>query len=64
MSDSLARALHAILRTEITRHVLVKGEAFPDDPTQARYWAERRRKNRPPLTPGTRPCYASSTAAA
>jgi len=39
--------------TEITRHVLVKGGASPDDPAQARYWAARRRKNRPPLTPGT-----------
>jgi len=40
--------------TEITRHVLVKGGASPDDPALARYWAERRRKNKPPLPPGTR----------
>ena len=39
--------------TKIVRHVLVKGEASPDDPAQARYWADRRGKNRPPLDPGT-----------
>jgi RNA-directed DNA polymerase len=39
--------------TNIVRHVLVKGQASPDDPTQAHYWADRRRKNRPPLDPGT-----------
>lgn len=39
--------------TEITRHVLVRGGASPDDPAQARYWAERRRKSKPPLTSGT-----------
>ncbi len=38
--------------TEITRHVLVRGGASPDDPAQARCWAARRRKNKPPLTPG------------
>jgi RNA-directed DNA polymerase len=39
--------------TKIVRHSLVKGGASPDDPTQAHYWADRRRKNRPPLDPGT-----------
>ncbi len=35
--------------TEITRHTLVKGGASPDDPALAGYWAQRRRKVKPPL---------------
>jgi len=35
--------------TNIERHVPVKGAASPDDPALARYWAERRKKARPPL---------------
>ncbi len=35
--------------TDITRHILVKGAASPDDPNLAKYWAQRRRKVRPPL---------------
>jgi len=35
--------------TKIVRHQMVKGGASPDDPTLAPYWAERRRKNKPPL---------------
>ena len=35
--------------TEIVRHTLVKGTASPDDPALTGYWAERRRKNKPPL---------------
>jgi RNA-directed DNA polymerase len=34
--------------TKIVRHQLVTGEASPDDPALAAYWAERRRKG-PPL---------------
>jgi RNA-directed DNA polymerase len=34
--------------TRIVRHVPVQGRASPDDPTLATYWAERRRKRRPP----------------
>jgi RNA-directed DNA polymerase len=34
---------------KIVRHVLVKGWASPDDPALADYWANRRRRNRPPL---------------
>jgi RNA-directed DNA polymerase len=34
--------------TKIVRHQLVKGEASPDDPALAAYWAKRRR-NRSPL---------------
>jgi RNA-directed DNA polymerase len=39
--------------TNIVRHVPVKGGASPDDPAQAQYWAARRRKSKPPVTPGT-----------
>jgi RNA-directed DNA polymerase len=35
--------------TKIVRHSLVRGDASPDDPAQAGYWAERRSKNRPLL---------------
>src|ERR1017187_415363 len=39
--------------TKIVRHRLVRGEASPDDPAQASYWAERRRKSKPPLDRST-----------
>src|SRR3954469_23133405 len=35
--------------TKIVRHRLVRGDASPDDPAQAGYWAERRSKNKPLL---------------
>ncbi len=35
--------------TNIVRHVLVKGAASPDDPALADYWAERRKRVKPPL---------------
>ena len=35
--------------TDIVRHVMVKGGASPDDPALATYWAERRRRIKPPL---------------
>jgi RNA-directed DNA polymerase len=35
--------------TGIVRHTMVKGGASPDDPALAEYWAERRRKIRPPV---------------
>jgi RNA-directed DNA polymerase len=35
--------------TGITRHVVVKGSASPDDPALAGYWADRRHKVKPPL---------------
>jgi RNA-directed DNA polymerase len=35
--------------TAIRRHVPVKGTASPDDPALASYWAERRKKVKPPL---------------
>jgi RNA-directed DNA polymerase len=39
--------------TKIVRHPLVRGRASPDDPAQASYWADRRRKTRPPLDRST-----------
>jgi RNA-directed DNA polymerase len=35
--------------TGIERHVPVRGTASPDDPALASYWAERRKKAKPPL---------------
>jgi RNA-directed DNA polymerase len=35
--------------TKIVRHQVVKGWASPDDPALADYWAERRRRRKPPL---------------
>jgi RNA-directed DNA polymerase len=35
--------------TDIVRHVMVKAGASPDDPALAEYWAERRRRVKPPL---------------
>ncbi len=35
--------------TDIVRHIMVKGGASPDDPDLAEYWANRRRKVKPPL---------------
>ena len=39
--------------TKIVRHTLVAGRASPDDPALTAYWAERRRRARPPLDPAT-----------
>ena len=35
--------------TKIVRHTMVKGGASPDDPSLAGYWAQRRRREQPPL---------------
>jgi len=35
--------------TNIVRHQMVKGASSPDDPALTRYWAARRRRNKPPL---------------
>jgi RNA-directed DNA polymerase len=35
--------------TPIVRHIPVQGAASPDDPALTEYWAERRRKVKPPL---------------
>jgi RNA-directed DNA polymerase len=35
--------------TKIVRHQLVPGRASPDDPSLVQYWADRRRKVKPPL---------------
>jgi RNA-directed DNA polymerase len=39
--------------TKIERHTLVQGAASPDDPALADYWADRRRKRKPPLGSST-----------
>jgi RNA-directed DNA polymerase len=39
--------------TKIVRHYMVRGTASPDDPTLAQYWADRRRRNKPPLDNAT-----------
>jgi RNA-directed DNA polymerase len=40
--------LHHYAWTKIVRHVPVIGRHSPDDPALARYWADRRRKRKPP----------------
>jgi RNA-directed DNA polymerase len=37
--------------TKITRHMLSRAWASPDDPTLTSYWAARRRRGEPPLDP-------------
>jgi len=37
--------------TKIVRHRLVQGRASPDDPSLTSYWADRRRRRKPPLGP-------------
>jgi RNA-directed DNA polymerase len=39
--------------TKIVRHYMVTGTASPDDPSLAQYWADRRRRNKPPLEGAT-----------
>ena len=38
--------------TKIVRHTLVRAGASPDDPALTGYWAERRRRRKPPLLDG------------
>ncbi|MGW3811200.1 hypothetical protein [Micromonospora sp. NPDC005113] len=40
--------LHQYAWTTIVRHVPVTGRHSPDDPALAQYWADRRRKRKPP----------------
>ncbi|MGI8311755.1 group II intron reverse transcriptase/maturase [Saccharopolyspora hattusasensis] len=40
--------LHRYAWTKIVRHAPVPGRHSPDDPALAQYWADRRRKRRPP----------------
>jgi len=40
--------LHHYAWTKIVRHVPVPGRYSPDDPALAQYWADRRRKRKPP----------------
>ena len=39
--------------TKIVRHTLVAGRSSPDDPALAGYWAKRRERIRPPVSPAT-----------
>ena len=39
--------------TKIVRHTLVAGRASPDDPALTGYWAKRRERTRPPVSPAT-----------
>jgi RNA-directed DNA polymerase len=39
--------------TKIVRHTLAAGRASPDDPALADYWAKRRQRIRPPVSPAT-----------
>src|SRR5512133_870418 len=40
--------LHQYAWTKIVRHAPVPGRHSPDDPALAQYWADRRRKRKPP----------------
>ncbi|GLY99816.1 group II intron reverse transcriptase/maturase [Actinoplanes sp. NBRC 103695] len=44
------RYLIKVVWTPIVRHVMVQGNASPDDPAQADYWARRRKKGTLPLS--------------
>lgn len=46
------RYLVKLAWTPIVRHVMVSGNASPDDPELAGYWAQRRKKHKPPLSDG------------
>jgi RNA-directed DNA polymerase len=39
--------------TKIVRHTLVAGRSSPDDPALTGYWAKRRERIRPPVSPAT-----------
>ncbi len=42
--------LHKFAWTRIVRHSVVPGTASPDDPSLTDYWAQRRRRRKPPLS--------------
>jgi RNA-directed DNA polymerase len=44
--------LHQFAWTPIIRHQMVKGASSPDDPALTDYWAQRRRRGKPPLDKG------------
>ena len=52
-SRDTGRYLRRFSWTKIVRHVMVAGRASPDDPGLAEYWAKRRERNRPPVSPAT-----------
>ncbi|MBO3752135.1 group II intron reverse transcriptase/maturase [Streptosporangiaceae bacterium NEAU-GS5] len=45
--------LYKFAWTKIVRHRMVAGRSSPDDHTLTAYWAERRRRGRTPVDPGT-----------
>ncbi|MGH3899970.1 MAG: group II intron reverse transcriptase/maturase [Pseudonocardiaceae bacterium] len=49
---SSGRHVFKLAWTPIVRHVMVNGNASPDDPELAEYWAQRRRKYKSPLSEG------------
>jgi RNA-directed DNA polymerase len=52
-SRDTGRYLRRFAWTKIVRHVMVAGRASPDDPDLAEYWAKRRERIRPPVSPAT-----------
>jgi RNA-directed DNA polymerase len=52
-SRDTVRYLRRFSWTKIVRHVMVAGRASPDDPGLAEYWARRRERIRPPVSPAT-----------
>jgi RNA-directed DNA polymerase len=50
--SSSGRHVFKLAWTPIVRHVMVNGNASPDDPALAEYWAQRRRRHKPPLSDG------------
>jgi RNA-directed DNA polymerase len=52
-SRDTGRYLRRFAWTKIVRHTPVAGRASPDDPALAGYWAKRRERIRPPVSPAT-----------
>jgi RNA-directed DNA polymerase len=52
-SRDTGRYLRRLAWTKIVRHTMVAGRASPDDPDLAEYWAKRRERIRPPVSPAT-----------
>ena len=52
-SQDTGRYLRRFAWTKIVRHTMVAGRASPDDPDLTEYWAKRRERIRPPVSPAT-----------
>jgi RNA-directed DNA polymerase len=52
-SRDTGRYLRRFAWTKIVRHTMVAGRASTDNPDLAEYWAKRRERNRPPVSPAT-----------